>query len=82
MAGIPRPGPLLHNFHQGRGGDNNGGWKFQATSARKSRCSKNWLRYALPCWAIFVSRSYGSLSKNTTRSKSSPQQRAAAFVSC
>ena len=46
---------------------------------------QNRLRPALACRAIFVSRSYGSLSKNTTRSKSSPRltsTRAAAFVSC
>ena len=72
MAGSSGPrSSLLHNFHQGRGGGSSVGWKFQTASARKSRCSKNWLRSALACWAIFVSRSYGSLSKNTTRSKNS-----------
>ena len=63
---------LLHNFHQGRGGGSSGGWKFQTASARKSRCSKNCASLALACLAMFVSRSYGSLPKNTTRSKNSP----------
>ena len=67
MAGSSGTGSLLHNFHQGRDGGSTSGWKFQTASALKSRCSKNWLRSALACWAIFVSRSYGSLSKNSPR---------------
>ena len=47
MAGNSISGSFPHSFHQGRGRGGTGGWKFQTASARKIRCSKNWLRSAL-----------------------------------
>ena len=72
MAGNSGTDSLLHNFHQGRNGGKDG-WKFQINSALRIRCSKNCPSFALACLAMFVSRSYGSLCKNTTCSRYSPR---------
>ena len=82
MAGISGSGSLPHSFHQGRGGGSTGGWKFQIASALRIRCSKNCASLALACLAMFVSRSYGSLPKNTTRSKNSPGPSSALVANC
>ena len=73
---------LLHNFHQGRGDGSTGGWKFQIASALRIRCSKNCASFALACLAMFVSRSYGSRPKSTTRSKKSPGLSSALVAAC
>ena len=82
MAGISGTGSLLQSFHQGRGGGGTGGWKFQIASALRIRCSKNCASLALACLAMFVSRSYGSLPKNTTRYKNSPGPNSALVANC